>query len=202
MNTSIVKLFLVVITLSLAVPESYAKRMGSGRSVGKQSQMSRQRAQPRTMPRQQPAPPPVANPQPMPASPAPLPRSQPGMARQAVPPTGPMQTVPRQASSPWGGMLGGVLVGLGLGSLMSSGDRNAQAANQNNANENAENRTSGGSADGTTASGADQSQANLAQSVEQPQQSRLGSGLLLGIFALAAFFLVRRARARASGRRV
>jgi hypothetical protein len=94
-------------------------------------------------------------------------------------------------------MLGGVLLGLGLGSIMSSGDRNAQVANQNNMPGNAENRTAGASGEGATVSAADDTQANVAQPVEQAPQNRFGSILLLGIFAFGAFYLFRRARARA-----
>lgn len=93
-------------------------------------------------------------------------------------------------------MLGGALLGLGLGSLMSSGNRNVEAANQNPAAQ-----SSGANGDGTTAAGAEATQPNATMPAEQPQENRLGSVLLLGAIALAVYFLIRRVRARASRHR-
>lgn len=180
------KLALLVITLTMAVPESYAKRMGSGRSSGRQTNITKQRTLPPSTARTQPAPPAV------PAAPV---RPQGDLARQ-LPPARPAQP-PRQASSPWGGMLGGALLGLGLGSLMSSsGDRNANAANQN----------SGASGDGTAASGNETAQgeqanqANQTQATRQESENRSGSLLLPIVLALGAFFVIRRLMARARRR--
>lgn len=101
MNAIIAKILLPLMVLTLAVPETLAKRAGGGRSSGRQSQAVTQRS----------LPPPVANT---------MPRSAPAQ------PAHPQQALPQQAGSPWGGMLGGALLGLGLGSMM-SGDRPAEA---------------------------------------------------------------------------
>jgi hypothetical protein len=87
-------------------------------------------------------------------------------------------------------MLGGALLGLGLGSLM-SGDRHTNATDQNAANQ-----TSGGNGEAAGATGTGDTQPSSAQ---QPQGNGLGRGLLIGIFALVVFFFVRRARARRRG---
>lgn len=201
MQTATPKALLFIIALALVVPESYAKRMGSGRSVGRQTQMSRQRAPLPPPPRQQAIPAPTATPRPAPpiAAPSAVPPSQPSMARQPLPPTAPIQTPARQASSPWSGMLGGALLGLGLGSLMSHGDRNANTANQNGMNQNGENQTSGASDNGATASGAEGTQVNSVQQPDQAPQNRIGTFLLWGLLAIAALFLFRRSRARRRG---
>jgi hypothetical protein len=182
MNNSIAKILLVFMALTLAVPESYAKRLGSGRTAGRQSQMAREQSRPYVPPRAPAAP--VAPP--APARP-PLQRPQPDMARQSLPPAMPQPPV-RQAS-PWRGMLTGALVGLGLGSLMShAGDRdvNRDVNNTNNAEGNS----------GTNGTGEAGTDVNAAQQAEPPRQNRFGSPLLWGLLALAAFFLVRRARRR------
>lgn len=189
MHTFIAKILLFLVVVTLAVPESYAKRLGSGRSAGRQSsQVMRQRAAP---PQRQPAvPPPQARQQAAPAQP------NPGMAQQTLPPVNPAQPIRKQASSPWGGMLGGALLGLGLGSLISSGNRNDNASEQNAASQSA-----GTNADGSTAAGAGTPPASTVAPAEPAQQNRLGSVFLLGIIALLVFFLVRRARTRAQQRR-
>lgn len=111
------KLGLVLLTLTLAVPESYAKRLGSGRSSGRQSQTSRQRMTP---------PPAVQRPSPAPpyARPGPGPRVAPYAARPGYG----GQQIPQQTGSRWSGMLGGALLGLGLGSLMSNSHAHEDAA--------------------------------------------------------------------------
>ena len=121
MRTAVTKAVLASLMVVMVVPESYAKRLGGGRSLGRQTQMSRQRAAP-PAPRPRYTPPDVARTAPVAprALPTPVPvpvRPQPNLAGPRVYPG---TTIPRQASSPWRGMLGGVLVGLGLGSLMSS----------------------------------------------------------------------------------
>jgi hypothetical protein len=190
MQTSIAKIILLSAALTLAVPESYAKRMGSGRSSGRQSTITRQRSTPPPVSRAQPAPPP--------ASPAPVQRSQPDMARQSAPPVAPQRTIPRQASSPWGGMLGGALLGLGLGSLLGNRDRDRDPNNVNQTE--GDSGTNNGTSSGSSAAGVDETQAGAAQPAEQVPQNRFGSLLLLGALALAVYFLIRRARLRARGR--
>lgn len=82
-------LMVAVLGVSVVVSNAEAKRMGGGGSFGK---------------------------------------SSPSFSRQATPPQGPAQAAPMQrqgqpaapaASSPWKGMLGGALLGLGLGALLS-----------------------------------------------------------------------------------
>jgi hypothetical protein len=185
MKHSIARILLLLTALSLAVPESYAKRMGGGRSVGRQAPITRQRAAPPLPPRQQSLP--------AQSNSVPPPRSQPDLARQSLPPA-------RPERSQWGSMLGGALVGLGLGSLLSSGNSNANPANQNPANPDAASQSSGASGDGSTvSSGAGETA--VAPAAEQPQESRLGSVILLGGVALAVILLIRRLRARANQRR-
>lgn len=176
MHTLLAKILLLLAAFTVAVPESYAKRAGSGRSAGRQSQMTKQKTAPPPVSRTQPAPPPP--------SPAPMQRAQPDTARQPAPPLTPAQTLPRQASTPWGGMLGGALIGLGLGSLIGAGDRNPNTVEQSEG---------GNGAAGSSASGAGETQANAAQA----RENRVGPLLLFGILALAVFFLARRSRRRA-----
>ncbi|NEX64355.1 Tim44 domain-containing protein [Noviherbaspirillum galbum] len=93
------KLFITLVVtfaaLGAAVTDADAKRLGGGGSFGRQSQMSRQAAPPsgtssnQVAPANRPAP--AATPQPLPPKPA----------------------------SPWRNILGGALLGLGLGALLS-----------------------------------------------------------------------------------
>jgi hypothetical protein len=182
MNTLTAKIVLVLLALTLAAPQSYAKRVGSGRSTGRQSQMARQNARPVVPPST-----PAAPSQAMPAQP-PLQRAQPDVARQAAPPPVAPQTPPVRQASPLRGMLTGALVGLGLGSLMS----HAGARDENNPNN--VNNAEGGSATNGTDAGT--SAANAKQGVEQARGSPYGSILLLGILAFAVYFLLRRVRRR------
>ncbi|MEN3362928.1 MAG: hypothetical protein V7606_202 [Burkholderiales bacterium] len=148
-NTFAAKILLALVAFTLVVPESYAKRVGSGRSVGRQSQTARQPARPATPP-------------PAPAQ-APVQRSQPDVARQSVPPQAP----PVRQASPLRGMLTGALVGLGLGSLIShAGDRDKN--NVNNAD----------GASGTDGTGAAASGENATQAQESSYGSYLLLGLL------------------------
>ena len=95
MKKFLVTLMVAVSALSVVVSEAQAKRMGSGGSVGKQSQsVSRQQAAP--MQNQQAAP--AAASAAKPAAPAAAPAAKPSM---------------------WKGLLGGALLGLGLGALLS-----------------------------------------------------------------------------------
>ncbi|MDB5796636.1 MAG: hypothetical protein JWP36_538 [Paucimonas sp.] len=99
-------------------------------------------------------------------------------------------------------MLGGALLGLGLGSLMSQGDRNQanqNAQNQDGVNQNGQGQASGTSADGTTVSGTGETQANASQQAAPAPGNRFGSLLLWAALALGAFFLFKRARARRRG---
>ena len=174
MSRSIARSLLLLAAFTVAVPQADAKRMGSGRSLGAQGQVLRQAPAPK------PQPAPAVRPQPAPV--------QPGIARQAEPPTAPAQQIRRQAASPWGGMLGGALIGLGLGSILSP-DRQATAPDQN-----AGNQSSGADAgSGASASGTD------AASTREPEIS-LASIILWGVLALLVVWLIRRARARAAGR--
>jgi hypothetical protein len=177
MHTPLAKIFLLFLALTVAVPESSAKRTGGGRSVGRQSSAAA---------RSRPALPPSSLPPRV--SPAPVQRTPPGTppnaARQNLPPDAPERTIPRQASSPWGGFLGGALLGLGLGSLLGDRDRDTDAVNQ----------AEGNSGTGSAASGAGEEQA--AQAPGQAQERGFGGMWWLGILALAALYLVRRARRR------
>ena len=97
--------------LALAVPESSAKRLGGGRSVGRQSQASRQRASP---------PPAVARARPAPVRPGIAPQPRQNAARPPFSP-GARGWAQRRPGSGLSGVLGGTLLGLGLGSILSSG---------------------------------------------------------------------------------
>ena len=93
MKKLLIALMVVVSALSITVSEAEAKRLGGGGSFGKQSQsFSRPQA-----PMQQGVSP----------------------AKPAAPPAAAPQTPPAKPASPWKGILGGALLGLGLGALMS-----------------------------------------------------------------------------------
>lgn len=92
MKKFLLSLMLAVSALSMVVSDADARRLGGGRSFGKQSQNVTQKAAP--------APSQAAN-QATPAAP--------GAAPAAIPPK----------PSPWKGILGGALLGLGLGALLS-----------------------------------------------------------------------------------
>lgn len=92
MKKFLVILMVAVSALSVAVSEAQAKRLGGGGSFGKQSQsFSRQQSAP--MPSQ----------------------AAPAAAKPAAPAPGPAA----KPASPWKGILGGALLGLGLGALLS-----------------------------------------------------------------------------------
>lgn len=134
-----------------------AKRLGGGGSYGRQG--GRMATPPSAPMRQAPAPAPAApmrqQAQPAPAYPAPAP-------------------APQQARSGMGGMVGGALLGLGVGSMLGHG-ANAANNNGNNGNNTAINPNAGDSV---------------------PAQSSGGGGSLLMILLVAgiAFFLYRRFR--------
>ena len=92
MKKVLVTMMLVASTLSMVAVEADAKRLGGGSSVGRQSQGM--------------------------SSPAPggAPMQQQAAPRPATPPAAAPAARP---SSPWRGMLGGALLGLGLGALLS-----------------------------------------------------------------------------------
>lgn len=96
MKNFIVALLVAVSAASMVVSEAEAKRMGGGGSIGRQSQ-GINRQTPMQSPNQ------AANPsQAQPASPAAAP-----------------QATPARPASPWRNILGGALLGLGLGALLS-----------------------------------------------------------------------------------
>jgi hypothetical protein len=111
MRKLLTRSFLAVVMLALAVPESSAKRLGGGRSVGRQSQASRQRAAP---------PPAVARARPAPVRPGIAPQPRQNAARPPFSP-GARGWAQRRPGSGLSGVLGGTLLGLGLGSILSSG---------------------------------------------------------------------------------
>jgi hypothetical protein len=207
MTGSIAKVMMLSVALTLAVPESYAKRVGSGRSVGRAAPPSamRQRSAP---PQRAPSPPPQSARAPAgptgPVAPAaPVQRTQPDVARQSVPatPVPPAnRTLPRQASSPWGGMLGGALIGLGLGSLIGANQHRdpAQQPPVQSEGGNGDEAATGNSS--SAAGNGDPTQAGSAQMApaEQPK-SRFGSVLLVGLAGLAIYFMMRRRRNRQRG---
>jgi len=89
-------LMLALTTMTVAMSGAEAKRLGGGGSFGKQSSNYSRQA---------------------PTSPAQSP-SNVAPARPAAPAAAP-QTVPPKPASPWKGILGGALLGLGLGALLS-----------------------------------------------------------------------------------
>ncbi|GIZ51488.1 hypothetical protein [Noviherbaspirillum aridicola] len=181
MHSLIARILLLLVVFTIAVPESYAKRAGSGRSSGRQSSALKQK----------PAAPPVSRTAPAaPPAPAPIQRAQPDAPPAPVPPTAPRQTLPREAGSPWGGMLGGALLGLGLGSLMSSNDRQPDTA--------AQSEGGSGSETGSGASGTSEAEAAIEarQASEPVPQNKLGPVLLLTVLAAIVFLAARRFRAR------
>jgi predicted lipid-binding transport protein (Tim44 family) len=98
MKNLVAAIMVAVVALTAGVSDAQAKRLGGGGTYGRQSQnVSRQ------------APPPMYQQGAQPAQAAPAPA--------ASPQTSPQQPKP---ASPWKGMLGGALLGLGLGALLSS----------------------------------------------------------------------------------
>src|SRR6059058_1809632 len=92
---------MIAVTAFSMVADAFARPVGGGRSFGRQSSsVSRMRA-----------------PAPAPAPYAPNNGYQQGYQRPAQTPMG--QQLPQRRPSPWRGILGGALVGLGLGALFS-----------------------------------------------------------------------------------
>lgn len=94
MKKFLIALMVAVSALSVVVPQAEAKRMGGGGSVGKQSQSVSRQAQ------------------------SPMQNQATAPAKQAAPAAASQAAQPKPAS-PWKGMLGGALLGLGLGALLS-----------------------------------------------------------------------------------
>lgn len=94
MKKFIVSLMVAVSALSIVVTDAEAKRMGSGGSIGKQSQSVSRQAQ------------------------SPM-QNQVAPATKPATPAAAPQAAPAKPSSPWKGILGGALLGLGLGALFS-----------------------------------------------------------------------------------
>ena len=101
---------------SLLATTVEAKRMGGGGSYGRQA--GRMSAPPAAPMRQAPA--------------APMRQAQPAPAMPASP-----APAPQQARSGMGGMVGGALLGLGVGSMMNHGANANNSSNPGNANPNA-----------------------------------------------------------------
>jgi predicted lipid-binding transport protein (Tim44 family) len=85
-------MMIAVVTLTIGVSSAEAKRVGSGGSVGKQSQSVSRQAQ------------------------SPMQSQSANAAKPGAPAP---QAVPPKPASPWKGILGGALLGLGLGALLS-----------------------------------------------------------------------------------
>ncbi len=96
MKRFLVALMVAVSAASMVVSEAEAKRMGGGGSIGRQSQGINRQA-PMQSPNQ------AANP---------------SQAQPAAPAAAP-QAAPARPASPWRNILGGALLGLGLGALLS-----------------------------------------------------------------------------------
>jgi hypothetical protein len=194
---TILKFVLPLLVLSVAVPESEAKRMGGGRSTGRQVQGVKKSApaarsvQPRG-PQQAP---PAANRQIRPDDRIAGTQTVPQTPQRAPSPPPPTQTLPRQAASPWGGMLGGALIGLGLGSLIS---RDGNASNQ--PDRQADGTGSGSSASDSSGASGDYENAPAAAQAA-PEAARQTASVFrtllpVGLLALIIYFAVRRMRRR------
>jgi predicted lipid-binding transport protein (Tim44 family) len=94
MKKFLIGLMVAVSAMSVLLPSAEAKRMGGGGSIGKQSQSVSRQASP------------SAN------------NQSAAMAKPAAPAATPA-AVPPKPASPWKGILGGALLGLGLGALFS-----------------------------------------------------------------------------------
>ncbi|MBK4737210.1 Tim44 domain-containing protein [Noviherbaspirillum pedocola] len=97
MKRMLIAALIVLTAAGAGLQDAQAKRLGGGGSYGKQSQQVQRSAPMQSTPAQTPAPSQAAN-----------------ATRGATP-----ATVPPRPSSPWKSMLGGALLGLGLGALLS-----------------------------------------------------------------------------------
>ncbi|MBG7619181.1 Tim44 domain-containing protein [Herbaspirillum sp. AP02] len=95
MKKAFVALIVAVMTLSVGISTVEAKRLGGGGSIGKQSSGASRQAQ----------------------SPAPMQQNQAAAAKPAAPAAAPAAAAAKP--SMWKGLLGGALLGLGLGALLS-----------------------------------------------------------------------------------
>jgi len=96
MKKFVIAMMMTVSALSLVVADAHAKRMGSGGSFGKQSQNVTRQSQ------------------------APMQQNRAAPAQQsAAPAAAPAAAAAAKPASAWKGMLGGALLGLGLGALLS-----------------------------------------------------------------------------------
>ena len=95
MKKILLTLMLAISALSMVVADADARRLGGGRSFGRQSQNVTQKAAPA----------------------APSPSQASNQARPAAPAAAPAAIPPKP--SPWKGILGGALLGLGVGALLS-----------------------------------------------------------------------------------
>jgi len=95
MKKAFVALIVAVMTLSVGMSAVEAKRLGGGGSIGKQSSSASRQAQ----------------------SPAPMQQNQAAAAKPAAPAAAPAAAAAKP--SMWKGLLGGALLGLGLGALLS-----------------------------------------------------------------------------------
>ncbi|TCS32754.1 putative lipid-binding transport protein (Tim44 family) [Paucimonas lemoignei] len=96
MKTLLTAMLVGALTLTAGIPDAEAKRMGGGGSFGRQSQSMSRQATPPSQSHNQAAP----------------------AQRQAAPANN-AQNAAAKPASPWKGMLGGALLGLGLGALLS-----------------------------------------------------------------------------------
>lgn len=92
MKKFLLSLMLVISALSMVVSDADARRLGGGRTIGRQSQNVTQKA-------------------------APAPSQATNQAKPAAPAAAPGAIPPKP--SPWKGILGGALLGLGIGALLS-----------------------------------------------------------------------------------
>jgi predicted lipid-binding transport protein (Tim44 family) len=90
MKRFLIALLVMASAMAITISEAEAKRLGGGGSAGRQSQ---------SVTRQAPA--------------------QSSQVAKPAPPVAAPQTVPPKPASPWRGILGGALLGLGLGALLS-----------------------------------------------------------------------------------
>jgi predicted lipid-binding transport protein (Tim44 family) len=100
MNKFLTALMLVAAMLFALDADAQSRRLGGARSVGKQSPSVQRQATPPAAPDAAKAPAPAAAP--------------------ATPAAAPQAAIPPKPASPWKGLLGGALLGLGLGALFSS----------------------------------------------------------------------------------
>lgn len=190
MHARIARTFLFLAVFTLAVPELYATRAGSGYSSDRQSAVL---AQTPIAPLRSgnAATPPTSSPtrdkQPE-APPASVVPAAPANSAMPVIPTAPRHTLPREASGPWGGMLGGALLGMGLGSLIPSDDKPMDSAMQSEGSSGSE------TANGASGSGISEAAIEAQHAREPVPQNKLGPALLLAVLAVIVFLAARRMR--------